>query len=48
MRKEGFLPTFPIVFRRLDLPYFDDFTSELYIVRVWCASNNGCPEPEIG
>ena len=32
MRKEGFLPTFPIVcFRRLDLPYFDDYTSELYI-----------------
>ena len=32
MRKEGFLPTFPIVcFRRLDLPYFDDFTSELYV-----------------
>ena len=32
MRKEGFLPTFPIVcFRRLDIPYFDDFTSELYV-----------------
>ena len=32
MQKEGFLPTFPIVcFRRLDLPYFDDYTSELYI-----------------
>ena len=28
MRKEGFLPTFPIVcFRRLDIPYFDDFTT---------------------
>ena len=32
MRKEGYLPTFPIVcFRRLDLPFFDDYTSELYI-----------------
>ena len=32
MRKEGFLPTFPIVcFRLLDIPYFDDFTSELYV-----------------
>lgn len=32
MRKDGFLPTFPIVvFRRLDLPYFDDFTDALYI-----------------
>ena len=33
MRKDGFLPTFPItVFRRLDLPYFDDFTSNLLVV----------------
>ena len=49
MCKEGFLPTFPIVcFRRADLPYFDDYTSELYILCLWCASNNGCPEPEIG
>ena len=33
MRKDGFLPTFPItVFRRLDLPYFDDFTSNLFVV----------------
>ena len=32
MCKDGFLPTFPIVcFRRADLPYFDDYTSELYI-----------------
>ena len=32
MRKDGYLPQFPIVvFRRLDLPYFDDFTSELLI-----------------
>ena len=34
MRKDGFLPTFPItVFRRKpDLPYFDDFTSNLFVV----------------
>lgn len=32
MTKDGFLPTFPIVcFRRIDLPFFDDVTSELYI-----------------
>ena len=32
MRKEGFLPTYPIVcFRRLEIDYFDDFTSELLI-----------------
>jgi len=32
MTKDGFLPTFPIVcFRRLDLPYFDNYTSELYV-----------------
>ncbi|MYC75715.1 hypothetical protein F4X10_08135 [Candidatus Poribacteria bacterium] len=32
MQKDGFLPTFPIVcFRRIDLQYFDDYTSELYV-----------------
>jgi len=32
MQKDGFLPTFPIVcFRRLDMQFFDDYTSELYI-----------------
>ena len=38
MRKEGFLPTFPIVcFRRLDIPYFDDFTSVHFMfARVGC------------
>ena len=47
MRKDGFLPTFPItVFRRLDLPYFDDFTSNLFIVacgvhRTTAAQNIG-------
>ena len=47
MRKDGFLPTFPItVFRRLDLPYFDDFTSNLSVVacgvhRTTAAQNIG-------
>ena len=47
MRKEGFLPTFPIVcFRQLDLPYFDDFTSNLLVVacgvhRTTAAQNIG-------
>ena len=47
MRKDGFLPTFPItVFRRLDLPYFDDFTSNLLVVacgvhRTTAAQNIG-------
>ena len=32
MQKDGFLPTFPIVcFRRLDLQFFDEHTTELYI-----------------
>ena len=48
MRKDGFLPTFPItVFRRKpDLPYFDDFTSNLFVVacgvhRTTAAQNIG-------
>ena len=47
MRKDGFLPTFPItVFRRINLPYFDDFTSNLFVVacgvhRTTAAQNIG-------
>lgn len=50
MTKDGFLSTFPIVcFRRIELPFFDAHTSELYICaagahRTTAAQNIGLPK----